>query len=179
MKKLITNYTFVPWEWGVGYITFNDYSVSNPFDLTKLQSIYNTKNGKYLYNVDKNNQALDDGVSYYATNSWVVVDNNKLVFAQPTNINDHLSTDKLQILIEEDDLINPWVWAFAITPSDSTNLSSVPREIYVWVGGNIAVTFVEWGTVTLLNVPDGGRLPYRVNKVFSTWTTATNLIAII
>lgn len=167
MKKLISNYTITPWKAWEWYITLSDYSAWKPFLAEQLDTIVNVTKWLIVYDSKE-----DSNIS-----NWISVsDYNKVVFNYLASVS---VWDILQILIEESDLINPWVWAFAITPSDSTNLSSVPREIYVWVGGNIAVTFVEWGTVTLLNVPDGGRLPYRVNKVFSTWTTATNLIAII
>lgn len=177
MKTLLTNYTFVPWLAWAWYITFNDYSISNPLKIENLASITNKNNGMYLFVSWNSNNLLDDWVNYYAQNSWVITSWNTLTFTIDTTM--HSWSDKLQIIIEESDLINPWSWAFAITPNDSTNLASVPREIYVGVGGNIALTFVNGGTVTLVNVADGTRLPYRASRVFATGTTATNLIAIL
>lgn len=170
MNKKITNYTFVPWNRYQWYIQFNDYSSTSPLLLSDIVSIRNITRWVTYYD-------FEDQLDPKNSRSVKLVNWNRVYLM--LNNWDHSSSDDIQILLWEGNLINPWVGAFAITPSDSTNLSSVPREIYVWVGGNIAVTFVEWGTVTLLNVPDGGRLPYRVSKVFSTWTTATNLIAIL
>ena len=167
MKKLISNYTITPWKAWEWYITLNDYSASNPLYAEYLLSIVNVTQWSIVYDLSEDSDL----------NNWItIVNSNRVLF----NYNTYISNgDILQIWIETSDLIHPWLGAFAITPSDSTNLSSVPREIYVWVGGNIAVTFTEGGTVTLLNVPDWGRLPYRVSKVFATGTTATNLIAIL
>ena len=71
---------------------------------------------------------------------------------------------------------DPGIGAEAITPG--TSLTNVSREIYVGVGGNIVVDFVNGSQVTLTAVPTGSRLPYRITNVVSAGTTASSLVAI-
>lgn len=66
--------------------------------------------------------------------------------------------------------------AVAITVSDTT-LIPTTRAIYVGTSGNIRVQTAEGQDVTFINVPVGV-FPLQVEKVFSTSTTATNLIAL-
>lgn len=68
--------------------------------------------------------------------------------------------------------------AFAITPDDATDLTTVPRELYVGTGGNLKITLVDGGTVVFANVPDGARLPYRAKRVFATLTTAADIVGV-
>lgn len=68
--------------------------------------------------------------------------------------------------------------AAAITPHDTNELGNVPRFIYVGGAGAVKVTTVYGDTVTFAAVPVGTVLPVAAKIVFSTGTTATNLIAI-
>lgn len=68
--------------------------------------------------------------------------------------------------------------AAAVTPHDSTMLSYVTRGIYVGGAGNVAVLTAGGDTVVFTAVPAGTLLPLRVNRVNSTNTTATAIVAI-
>jgi hypothetical protein len=65
----------------------------------------------------------------------------------------------------------------AVTPSDSTVLSGV-RALYVGVTGNLAVRPVGGSAVTFVAVPAGMILPIAVDRVMSTNTTATSIVAL-
>ena len=75
-------------------------------------------------------------------------------------------------------LESPAERAFAITGNDSTDLTVFPRAIYVGGAGNVKVITLGGDTVTFSGVLSGTVLPVRVKRVFSTDTTATNLIGI-
>lgn len=62
----------------------------------------------------------------------------------------------------------------AITPSDSTDLTAVTREIYVGGAGNISVIWAD-GRETVEPVAAGERLPWRLRRVKATGTTATGI----
>lgn len=69
--------------------------------------------------------------------------------------------------------------AVAITPNDSTDLAEITRGIYVGTGGNLRVLLADDTTpVTLTNVSAGVIYPLRVKRVYSTNTTASNLVAL-
>ena len=75
-------------------------------------------------------------------------------------------------------LESPAERAFAITGSDSTDLTVFPRAIYVGGAGNVKVVTLGGDEVTFNGVLAGTILPVRVKKVFSTGTSATNLIGV-
>lgn len=69
--------------------------------------------------------------------------------------------------------------AAVITPNDSTDLPIYTRGIYVGVGGHITVDLTDTGTnIQFLSVPQGTILPVQAKRVYSTGTTATNLVAL-
>jgi hypothetical protein len=66
---------------------------------------------------------------------------------------------------------------FAIVPSDTDELVTVTRKIWVGTGGNLTVIFEKDSTpVTFLNVPNGTELNIMVKKVMFTDTDASGLI---
>ena len=70
--------------------------------------------------------------------------------------------------------------AAAVAPSDSTDLNSVTRGIYVGASGNLAVVFaddIDSATVTLVGLAAGVWHPMQVRRVLSTATTATGIVA--
>lgn len=67
--------------------------------------------------------------------------------------------------------------AEVVTPSDTVNLGS-PSVIYVGVSGNVQVTTANGDVVTFNGVPSGAVIPVQVIRVWSTSTTATNMIRI-
>lgn len=73
-------------------------------------------------------------------------------------------------------LSSPIDGAALITPSDSTDLPSVARTIYVGGAGNLRVTLPSGADVTFINVGEGFQ-PIIASRVWATGTTATNLIA--
>lgn len=79
---------------------------------------------------------------------------------------------------QEFGLSSPAPRAAAITPSDTDNLAQYARALYVGVGGDVKVTTLGGDTVTFTAVSGGGVLPICVRKVFSTGTTATNILAL-
>lgn len=70
-------------------------------------------------------------------------------------------------------LASPAAGAFAITPSDTIPLPSVPRGLYVGVGGSLTVEMKWGGVISFANVPDGSLLPVRVVKVLQASTAAS------
>lgn len=78
-----------------------------------------------------------------------------------------------------DNISNPARSATAITPSDSAQLARLSRAILVGGAGDLAVLFADDTTpVTLKGLVAGSILPLRVQKVLSTGTTATNIVAL-
>lgn len=67
--------------------------------------------------------------------------------------------------------------AAEVTFNDSS-LIDPTRAIYVGSTGNVKVDFVDGSTVTFSSVSAGTLLPIRVNKIYSTGTTATDIIAL-
>lgn len=66
----------------------------------------------------------------------------------------------------------------AVTPSDATDLTGV-RAIYVGGAGDVAIRGIhDSAAVTLSSVPAGSIIPIQVDRVMSTNTTATNIVAI-
>lgn len=61
--------------------------------------------------------------------------------------------------------------------SDTVNLPS-PSVIYVGTSGNVKVTTAQGDDVVFANVPSGSVIPVQVIRVWSTLTTATNLLRI-
>ena len=76
-------------------------------------------------------------------------------------------------------LISPGTAFVALTPSDSVDIATKPRALYIGVGGNIAVTDELGVTTTFLNVPAGAFLPIRPVRLMATNTTATSIIGCI
>ena len=67
--------------------------------------------------------------------------------------------------------------AVAVVPSDSANLTN-PAVIYVGGAGAVKVTTTNGDVATFSGVNAGTTIPVQVLRVWSTGTTATNMIAI-
>lgn len=67
---------------------------------------------------------------------------------------------------------------YAVVPSDTAELSVVPKGIYVGIGGDVVLRGID-GTedVTYRNLPDASYLAVRAQFVRATGTTASALIA--
>jgi hypothetical protein len=73
----------------------------------------------------------------------------------------------------------PATRASAVTPNDSTDLNTFARALYVGTGGNITLDTVGGdSSVAFANVPDGFVLSVRTQRVRSTGTTASNIVAL-
>lgn len=69
--------------------------------------------------------------------------------------------------------------AKSVTPSDSTDLPNAAMALYVGTGGNIQLTTMGGTTLTFSNVQGGSYLNVQTRRVWSTSTTASNIIALI
>ena len=67
--------------------------------------------------------------------------------------------------------------AVAVTPSDTVMFPS-PSVIYVGTAGNVRVTTAQGDDVVFSNVPAGGIIPVQVDQVWSTNTTAVNIVRV-
>jgi hypothetical protein len=74
---------------------------------------------------------------------------------------------------------SPAVGALTVSPHDTTTLTTASKALYVGTGGNIAVLMLDGTTATFTAVPTGTVLPIRVQRVNSTNTTASNMVALI
>ena len=68
--------------------------------------------------------------------------------------------------------------AAAVTPSDTTLLTTSARALWVGTAGNLSVLTVGGQTVTFTGVLGSMILPVRVQRVNATLTTATNIVAL-
>jgi hypothetical protein len=76
-------------------------------------------------------------------------------------------------------LFGPADNAAAVTPSDGSDLANFSRALFVGGAGAVKVDMVGGTTaVTLTGVVAGTVLPMRVSRVYSTGTTATNIVAL-
>jgi len=67
--------------------------------------------------------------------------------------------------------------AYSVTASDTANLPYV-SVIYIGGAGSVKVTTAQGDTVTFVGLQTGSVLPVQALQVWSTGTTATNLIGI-
>jgi hypothetical protein len=68
--------------------------------------------------------------------------------------------------------------AAVITKSDTANLPTGARQIWVGGAGDVKIDTISGDAVTFVAVPAGTLLPVQAKKVYSTGTTATNLVAL-
>lgn len=69
------------------------------------------------------------------------------------------------------------IGASAVTPSDSAEIKPT-RAVYIGGDGNLRVDMASGDTVTFSGLVAGSVLPVQVKKVYSTSTTATNILAL-
>jgi hypothetical protein len=75
-------------------------------------------------------------------------------------------------------LINPAHHAAAVTPHDSTDIAET-RGLYVGVSGDVKVDMASGGSAVTFSALAAGYVhPLRVTRVYSTGTTATNIVAL-
>jgi hypothetical protein len=66
--------------------------------------------------------------------------------------------------------------AVAVTPSDTGEIRAL--ALYVGTGGALRVLTASGDDVTFSGVPNGFLLPLEVRRVYSTSTTASNVVAL-
>lgn len=76
-----------------------------------------------------------------------------------------------------DPRIIPAERAVSITPSDATDFKPT-RGIYVGAAGDVAVDMADGTAVTFTELSAGVVHPLSVKRVYSTGTTATNILAL-
>lgn len=65
-----------------------------------------------------------------------------------------------------------------VTPDDNNDLSQFTRGLYVGQPGSLRVRTVSGDEATFENMLGGVFYPIRVERVFATGTTATNIIGL-
>jgi hypothetical protein len=68
--------------------------------------------------------------------------------------------------------------AFAITKDDNNDLAYVTRGIYVGTSGDLKVDMADGSTVTFASLAAGVVHPLRVRKVYSSVTSALNIVGV-
>jgi hypothetical protein len=69
--------------------------------------------------------------------------------------------------------------ASAVTTSDSVIYAQPTRALYIGGAGNITVDMADGGTSVLFVAVQGGTiLPIQVTRIYSTGTTASNMVAL-
>lgn len=74
--------------------------------------------------------------------------------------------------------------AAAVTPSNTANIPALTGGsnngcvLYVGTGGDVKVLTIGGDEVTFSNIPEGTFMPVHVLRVFSTGTTATDIVAL-
>lgn len=75
-------------------------------------------------------------------------------------------------------LDSPAEYASSVTLSDSTDLPTAARSLYIGNGGDVKVTTTGGDEVTFGGIPSGSILPVRVKRVHNTGTNASGIIAL-
>ena len=75
-------------------------------------------------------------------------------------------------------LVCPVENVFAVTPHDTNELAYATRGVYVGTAGDLKVTTVGGQSVTFTGLAAGIVHPLRVKLVFSTGTTAANILGL-
>lgn len=66
-----------------------------------------------------------------------------------------------------------------VAPSDSADLPTWARALYIGVGGDVKVTLADGlSTLTFIAVPQGSILPVQARRVWLTGTTAGSIEAL-
>jgi hypothetical protein len=73
---------------------------------------------------------------------------------------------------------NPARMCSAVTPSDTVDLTTWARGLYVGTGGDVKIHNIRGEAVTFANVPDGSFLPVWTRRVFAIGTDATDIVAL-
>lgn len=86
------------------------------------------------------------------------------------------ATDKHKRFLE--DLAAPADNFAAVTKSDTVDLTTLTRALYIGTAGDVRVVQRNGTAVTFKAVPAGAILPIRCARVNSTGTTAADIVAL-
>jgi len=73
-------------------------------------------------------------------------------------------------------MTDPIIRAEDVTPSDTADLPTTTRAVYLGGSGDLRITLSEGDTITLLNAGAGWH-PIRATRVWATGTSATAIVA--
>ena len=73
---------------------------------------------------------------------------------------------------------NPAGFAVAVTPSDSANIPTAARALYIGAAGNAAVVLTDGSVVSFVGLQAGSILPVAARRVNTTGTTASSIVAL-
>lgn len=74
---------------------------------------------------------------------------------------------------------DPATHLFAITPSDSVDLPHLTRGLWIGTGGDINIVAIcDTAAVVLKNVPGGVLLPIQAVRVYSSSTSASDIVGV-
>ena len=80
---------------------------------------------------------------------------------------------------ESTDLDDPANSAVSVSPSDVTDLTDIPRALYIGGAGDITVNMFGSGAgIVFAGLPAGAILPIRVSRVLATGTTSASIVAL-
>lgn len=75
-------------------------------------------------------------------------------------------------------LIDPADDGVEITPSDTVDLTTVTRGLYVGVIGDVRVAMASGSVITFVGMAAGIVHPFRVRRVYATGTDATDIVGV-
>lgn len=76
--------------------------------------------------------------------------------------------------------MSSYVSGISITPSDSNNTPSILNGLFVGNAGAVAVQFNGQGSPhVFINVSSGSILPFKIDKVMATNTTASGFVGLV
>ncbi|MCC6727893.1 MAG: hypothetical protein IT208_00980 [Chthonomonadales bacterium] len=77
----------------------------------------------------------------------------------------------------QEDMGRPAARAAPVSPADE-DMAEWALALYVGLGGDVRLTTWRGDTATFSNVPSGSVLPVRARRVWSTGTTAGEIVAL-
>lgn len=73
---------------------------------------------------------------------------------------------------------SPFSHVVAVSPSNTVDLVTVSRGLWVGSVGDLKITTLGGETIVIAAVPSGSFLPIRATRVFATLTTASSILAL-
>lgn len=77
-----------------------------------------------------------------------------------------------------DSMVYPARGAVAVTPDDTDKIGHASRGIYVGGAGDLKVDLIDGTTVTFVGLAAGVIHPICARRVYSTGTTATDIVSV-